>query len=302
MNDILLDPGVVNEEEIIIKAEQLLAESEDNLSRRNEAIDQVVELLVTLPDEGTIDLFTDSICKKFKIKKKVFQAKLKIAFKNKSSFALDLPIELDLPDGVNKENALKSGFFENKNSYYFLTKDGIFKASNFTISPVLHIYSKVDNKRIIEVINEFGDKKILDLPSKNMVSTDLFQQSVFNEGNYIFFGTKVHHYRILSNISRDFPVANELRTLGWQREGFFAFSNGIYNGSWNPVDNIGVTEHNDTKYFSPAFSEIYSGVPHLQRINGSEFTTFNSAFKIDNLKKTRFILFVRFHGNKRKSL
>jgi len=258
--DNLLDPNIVNEEEIIIKAEQLLAESNGNLAMRNEAIDQVVNLLLDLPDEGSQDLFIDELSKKFKIKKSIFRSKLKSAARRSASGGEDLPVEIDIPEGVDKEDAMKKGFFEAKGAYYFLTKDGLYRASNFVVKPVLHIYSKVDNKRIIEVRNEYGEQKTLDLPSKNLVSTDLFQQSVFNEGNFIFFGTKIHHYRILSSIARDFPVANELRTLGWQREGFFAFSNGIFNGAWHPVDDIGVTEHNSVKYFSPAFSKIYSEV------------------------------------------
>lgn len=258
----LPDPNIINEEDILLKAEQLLAETANQPTAQSNAIDEVSALLAQL-DEGAAEIFITSLSKRFNISKSIFRAKLKIALRDKKKqnggFSLDDP-EIEIPPGVNKEDALKKGFFQAKNCYYFITKDGVYKASNFVINPILHIYSKTDNKRIIEVVNEYGERKTLDLPSKNMVSTDLFQQSVFNEGNFIFFGTKIHHYRVLSNISRQFPVANELRTLGWQREGFFAFSNGIYNGTWHPVDEFGVTEHNKVKYFAPAFSKIYADV------------------------------------------
>ncbi len=255
----LLDPNIVNEEEIIIKAEEIMAQASDNISGRSQAIDKIIELVTELPDQGTRELFIDEIAEKFKVKKKILQAKLSHALKNAPPKA-QLPVEMDIPDGVDKDDALRKGYFESRSAYYFLTKDGVFKASNFVMKPVLHIYSKTDNKRIIEVTNEYGEHKLLDLPSKNMVSTDLFQQSVFNEGNFIFFGNKTHHYRILSSISRDFPIANELRTLGWQREGFYAFANGIFNGNWQPVDDIGVCNHEDKRYFSPSFSKIYADV------------------------------------------
>ena len=255
----LLDPNIVNEEEIIIKAEVIMAQAPDSVSGRSQAIDKIIELLTELPDQGTRELFIDEIAEKFKVKKKILQAKLSHAIKNTPPLE-QLPFELDIPDGVDKDDALKKGYFESRSAYYFLTKEGVFKASNFVMKPVLHIYSKTDNKRIIEVTNEYGEHKLLDLPSKNMVSTDLFQQSVFNEGNFIFFGNKSHHYRILSSVSRNFPIANELRTLGWQREGFYAFANGIFNGQWQPVDDIGVCSHENKRYFSPSFSKIYADV------------------------------------------
>ncbi|MCX6265897.1 MAG: DNA primase, partial [Bacteroidetes bacterium] len=51
-----------------------------------------------------------------------------------------------------------------------------------------------------------------------------------------------------------------MKTLGWRREGFYAFANGIYNGVWQPVDDLGITSHKDKKYFSPAFSVVYADV------------------------------------------
>ena len=255
----LLDPNIVNEEEIIIKAEEIMAQAPDSVSGRSQAIDKIIDLVTELPDQGTREMFIDEIAEKFKVKKKILQAKLSHALKQMPAEST-LPVEMDIPDGVDKEEALKKGYFESRSAYYFLTKEGVFKASNFVIKPVLHIYSKTDNKRIIEVTNEYGEKKTMDLPSKNLVSTDLFQQSVFNEGNFIFFGMKVHHYRILSTIARNFPMANELRTLGWQKEGFYAFANGIFESSWQEVDDIGVCHHGDKRYFSPSFSKIYADV------------------------------------------
>ena len=257
--DNLLDPNIVNEDQIIIEAEQILQGAQENIADKNQAIDKVVELLREVQDEGARELFIDEISQKFKIKKRVLQAKLKHALKVQPESAT-LPVEMDLPDDIDQDDALKKGFFESRGAYYFITKDGLYKASNFTVTPILHIYSKTDNKRIIEVRNEYGESKMLDLPSKNLVSTDLFQQSVFNEGNFIFFGTKIHHYRILSSISRNFPIANELRTLGWQREGFFAFANGIFSDSYQAVDDIGVCDHEGKMYFSPSFSKIYTDV------------------------------------------
>ena len=67
--------------------------------------------------------------------------------------------------------------------------------------------------------------------------------------------------RILEHISAGFPACEELKTLGWVREGFYAFANGIYADSvWQPVNEYGITEYKGKRYFSAAFSSIYKNV------------------------------------------
>lgn len=255
----LIDVSIVDEELLIITAEKLLAEAGDNLTRRGEAVNQVCQMLHELNDSVKSDIYITDLSKRFHLTKKLFTDKLK-TLRETSRQADDEGSSLQLPDGADELMAKKLGFFSHHGKYYFITKDGLFKSSNFIVRPLFHIYSKSDNKRLIEIENEHGFKRILDVPSKSFVSVEQFQQAVFGEGNYIFFGTKVHFMKILEYISNDFPVCNELKTLGWQREGFYAFANGIFNGKWQPTDEFGITEHKRSKYFSPAFSVVYSGV------------------------------------------
>jgi hypothetical protein len=50
----------------------------------------------------------------------------------------------------------------------------------------------------------------------------------------------------------------EIRNLGWQKEGFWAWSNGIIDeGIFKPIDENGLVEFNHKYYFIPAFSKIY---------------------------------------------
>ncbi len=257
----LIDPTLVNNDAVLDTANELISEAGDNASELNSALTRIAALIAEMPDEGARELFIEDICKAHKIKKTILKPKVKDAVKrNTKNLEFTNSSEFDFPEDVDQKLALKLGYFERDNSYIFLTKDGFFKASNFIVEPVLHVYSKLDNKRVIKVTNEHNDTKLLDLPSKNLVSPDLFQQSVFNEGNFIFFGNKSHFFRIVSNVAKQFPLANELRTLGWQQEGFYAFSNGIFNGKWQPTDQIGVTVHNDKRYFSPSNSAIYADV------------------------------------------
>jgi hypothetical protein len=55
-------------------------------------------------------------------------------------------------------------------------------------------------------------------------------------------------------------VCVEPKTLGWQPEGFWAYANGAFNGSWTPVDNMGIVKVNEVNYFLPAFSDVYKDV------------------------------------------
>jgi DNA-binding ferritin-like protein len=66
----LLDPNIVNEEEIIIKAEEIMAKAPDSVSGRSQAIDKIIELVTELPDQGTRELFIDEIAEKFRSKKR----------------------------------------------------------------------------------------------------------------------------------------------------------------------------------------------------------------------------------------
>ena len=169
-----------------------------------------------------------------------------------------------LPDGVDPRFVLEWGFyaFQNghKSGYYFKTGEKTFAAqSNFVMQPLMHVYSKGDNKRIISIDNGFK-KAVLDMPSRAMISLEMFSAACYDEGNFMFWGSKVHLMRILSTINDKFPQCFELKTLGWQPEGFFAWSNYVYIPSQKKLEqfnDLGIAEIDDTKYFSPAASSIY---------------------------------------------
>ena len=153
------------------------------------------------------------------------------------------------------------GFYTENNKYYFAINNGSFAmGTNFTIKPLFHIINESDNRRLIELTNEFGYNKIVDVPSKTMVSVDQFQQFIYGKGNFLIFISKNQFLKILNYIGEQFPVCVEPKTLGWQPEGFWAFSNGAFNGKWTEVDNMGIVRVNDVNYFLPAFSDVYKDV------------------------------------------
>jgi hypothetical protein len=258
----LPDVQLLTEEELRIKADTIIVEAGTNSIARSKAITEVCELLIGLNDDLAANDYIKQLSKAHKFSVKDFRDKYIFLKKEKEGSVSDEPAIVAIPKDADtdEDTARKLGFYKWKNCSFFITKDGAFKGTNFSIKPLFHIYSKQDNKRLIEINNEFNFKKIVDIASRNFVSVDMFQQRVIEEGNFIIFGTKSHFLKVLSSISNDFPVCNELRTLGWQREGFYAFANGIFNGKYTQVDNYGIVGHEEEKYFLPAFSCVYSGV------------------------------------------
>ncbi len=250
----------VNDELIIASGEKLLEEAGENLTKKGDAINRICEMLFKLEDPTKRTVFVKYFSKKYKLTAKIFTDK--IAAMQKSSEKVDLNFgKVKVPEGVDLEFAMNQGYFELMGCYWFLTKDNNhFQASNFIIKPLYHIYSKTDNKRLIEVINMDHQKKVLDVPSHKVVSLEQFQAYLYNEGNFLFQGSKAHLFKILSNCMRNIPRADEIKSLGWQEEGFYAFANGIFNAKWQPVDSFGMADHKNVKYFLPAFSEIYQDV------------------------------------------
>lgn len=146
-----------------------------------------------------------------------------------------------------------------KTGYYFRTGDKSFTAqTNFTIEPLMHVYSKIDNKRIISIHNGFK-QAVLDMPSRSVISVDQFSALCYEEGNYMFWGGKLHLMKILNTINESFILCHELNFLGWQDEGFFAWSNAVYlpGTEVTRFNELGICSVKDTNYFSPSSSNIY---------------------------------------------
>jgi DNA primase len=229
-------------------------------ARKAEAFRVVAELISTIPDGIRRGYYMDGLRKKFAVTKKQFADKVMEMIVDGNDGPIDTT-EVKIPDGVDAEEAYRAGFFELHNSYHFINNQGTFEGSNFIIKPLFHIYSKSDNKRLIEIVNRFGRKRVVDVPTKSFVSVEQFQAIAAGEGNYLFYGNKQQFFKVLTKVMEEMPICEELKTLGWQREGFLAFANGAFSGdTYTEVDEMGMMEHNEKKYFSPAYSMVYKDV------------------------------------------
>ncbi|MVM39505.1 hypothetical protein GO730_21080 [Spirosoma sp. HMF3257] len=188
---------------------------------------------------------------------------------------LDWENQVGLPTKVwynpdHRKHFKEYGFIEYNNAYWFASrreeKDAkgddtwVFKSvSNFIIKPLLLILSKSNPKRIYEVTNTYKSSKVVDLEPKQFANPAGFSEIVESLGNFIFWGTKSHFTRIKMKLFELSKEAEEIKTLGYHPSGFYAFSNGIQNSKWVPLDEkgYGIVEHEDKRYFLPAMSKIF---------------------------------------------
>ena len=155
----------------------------------------------------------------------------------------------------------KYGFFEKDHCYWFhsVKGEGMFQGSNFTLKPLFHIESTVNAKRLYEITNTFGVTKVLEFPQKDLISLSAFKLRCESMGNFLFDGGEVGLAKIKQYLYEKTESCKEITQLGWQKEGFFAWSNGIVSeGEFKPVSRNGIARHKEENYYIPALSSFYA--------------------------------------------
>lgn len=176
--------------------------------------------------------------------------------------------------------------------YMFRQQNSSFKrVADFYMEPILHIYSKKkeENKRIIRLNHMNGMRKYVEWPSTVFANLRSIREMLIVEGKYNFVnGTASDWENIWSWSSYGFVQCLELRTYGQQTEGFFAFTNAIFHkveDEWvlDLADELGITEHQGEKYYSPAASKINTNV----RQDEQEFEQEQNFVYVDTPQKDR---------------
>lgn len=126
------------------------------------------------------------------------------------------------------------------------------KISNFTLKILYHVSAGLNNKRVIELKNDRGMSKSLAIDTKQLTSPSLFKEMVEGQGNFQFFGKPSDIDRLKAKLFEEERPCVQVETLGWQTDGFFAFSNGIYaNQQFCDVDTHGIVSFNDKNFLIP---------------------------------------------------
>ena len=183
---------------------------------------------------------------------------------------------IKLPDGADQDEFLEGhGFVTVGNAYYFLVKDDNFiKGTNFKMEPLFHIQGDKENKRLCEITNELGKKRLIDFDSDMLANFGEFRKYMFRIGGFRFRthkGIRTEHFdQFVYRFDDEFEPALELLTMGENPKGFYAFANGVqWQGKFRGVNKYGImhlegidkseSEYNQKidYYYSPAFSVMH---------------------------------------------
>jgi len=191
-----------------------------------------------------------------------------------------------LPAWVDADFYYRYGFVsrqdnEENTGIYFATGSGPKRLTNFVLSPLIHIYTKdeMGNRRLTELNNGFF-KTVLELPGKAFTSMETFDNILSNEGAFFTMDgfTKSHLNRLKSYFLLEYPKCFELNTLGWQPEGFFSFSNMIYNKELIQYNPYGYAQIGDQNFLSMSASNVLEGVRQEDDIyKNDKFLSYNES-------------------------
>lgn len=269
---------------LIWKVEQFYKEAGDSIAAKANVLSKIIKTLAVIKDGVLQKAYCKALANSFKQLgqrelekgvKEYIEARAKKALKESAKSSDEKEGVLGLPKGADQEQFLKDGFAEVGNCYYFRSNEGFFKGTDHIIRSLFHIYGKSDNKRLCEVINQRGQRRLIDFDSKDFINFNRIQERLIEEGVFLWMPqtSNLHFKMVTQKILREFILAYELKTLGWQQEQFYAFSNGVYhNNNFQEVNKYGIIQLETEKkegydeqseidnikhYYSPAFSEIY---------------------------------------------
>jgi len=234
----------------------LLDAAAEDPSLKNDAIKELAQLIIKF-EKGVQEVYIDICTGRGKLKTKLLRDEIS-SLEKSTAPREENELKVNLPPGVDAYEYEKWGFFEYNNEYYFRMKTGYEKLSNFVMTPLFHIDSTYESKRIYSLENNFGYKVVVNLDMQEMTSLQAFQRNVEGKGNFLFYGAPAQFNRLKLKLYEQTRTCSEVSVPGWQKEGFWAWSNGIITSEgFKEIDEFGVCEFEENHYFIPAFSQIY---------------------------------------------
>lgn len=247
----------VKEEDFIIWYAHILLDGAENMDAITTGIETIAAMVASTNDETVIEGY----------KKKLKEVYNNPTLWNKAvTKAGKAQKQKEVEDkAFSKGGYTKYGFYEDHGGYWSLNGQTEKRWSNFTMRPLFHIKDAINPKRLYELRNESGTKEIVELKQEDLVSLSKFRQRVEGLGNYIFEANEECLIKLKRYLYEQTQTAIEIKQLGWQRQGFYAFGNGgFYQGSFIKADDFGILSLPDGQnYYLPGASKIYKDDPQL---------------------------------------
>lgn len=232
---------------ILWMAAKLFVRSQ-NTEQKSDAVKQVVYLLTFVEDDTKLSMYIDALTRYHR--GKLFWKK---AIESESA-------RKGQPKEQETDTHRRYGFWTEHSKYYSTTeKGGIYEWSNFTMQTLFHIKDPLMAKRIYVLQNELGVKELVELEQEDLISLQKFKQKVESLGNFVWKAGDKELTKLKCYLYEKTETAMQVKQLGWNRKGFYAFGNGIFDGkSFHAVDDYGIVRLGDKgNYYLPAYSKIY---------------------------------------------
>lgn len=202
---------------------------------KSEAVKDVASILSWVRDATSLDMYLEEL-RQYGPGKRVWQKAIEGERQR---------MEIDRSKTVMEstdEMEQQYGFHEENDKYYSVTDKGsVYEWSNFKVFP-LHLVKYEDKPlRLFKIRNEFGEEALISLEPSDLVSLNAFRTKVEQEGNFIWKATEKELTKLKGYLYKQTETARPIQQLGWQREEFFAFGNGVCaDGEFHPTDDYGI--------------------------------------------------------------
>lgn len=275
----------VEEEDFILWLAAKLFETSGNTEQKSDAVKRIAHLLSYIDDDTKLTMFIDALTKYHR--GKLFWQK---AIENERT-RRDNPKEDDID--LNRQY----GFWIDRGKYFSTTeKGGVLEWSNFTLTPLFHIKDPLMAKRLYLLTNELGVKEIVEMEQEDLISLQKFRQKLESLGNFIWKASEKELIKLKSFLYEKTETAAQIKQLGWNKKGFFAFGNGIFDGrQFHEVNEYGIVHLGEKgNFYLPALSRIYKENTDYFRFE-RQFVHFN--FSMISLRDFTRQLFLVFGDN-----
>lgn len=257
---------------VIFKASELFKLAQGDPFAEDLVLGKISDMLSCFQSDLIKETYTTKISKLIKVKPALLSKLVRKDSDKKQEESIQHVPEGQkaLPKWINREKFYTRGFdqrcdeqnMDNTGIYFAVTNNEARQLTNFSIKPIVHIKSddSESNRRLTEINNGWV-KEVIELPSKAWSSPDMFESILLEKGVFMTFDgfSKSHLSKMKAVFLKEYVVCRELNKLGWQSQGFFAFSNVIYKDEIIEYNEYGVAEVENTNYISMSASNALSG-------------------------------------------
>ena len=240
------------EEDFIIWYASKILDVNQATSENSKAIEELAELIAAQEMDSQIPVYIDKL-------NEIYTGRQ--SWKKAIESARSKRAKETLTKNEDEMDTLTQfGFLEKDGAYCTPTNGGRIKWSNFTLHPLFHVRDNTSALRLYKMKNEDGVEFVIEFQQEELTSLARFRAKVESQGNFVWLAGEAQLTKLKQYLYKATESAELIRQLGWNKRGFFSFSNGIaFRGTWYKVDPLGIVRLPEDKgnYYLPAFSEVH---------------------------------------------